>query len=227
MFIIIYNYIMVLTGYKIANGDDISTLFISSSNGGTPTGTIVSYLGVNDVEGWIICDGVERKNNGDFRYNALAKLGIGSGGFDNNGYTPPNFQNCFLRGCPGGTPLNSTGGSDTVTIDLDNIPSHNHTGTTSTSLASSSTQTVTHYHQLYNTGKKYAEGSGNRSEMSDWDSMPNKDMHLDDFVTAPSTMDITINIPTHNHAFTTNSTGAGKAFSIVPSYRTVNYLLKL
>ena len=86
---------MVTTGYKISSGADIGTIFATTSSG-SPSGSIVAYLGTTDITGWIICDGVTRTNNSDSRYNALNSLGIGSGGSGTTNYTPPNFRNSFL-----------------------------------------------------------------------------------------------------------------------------------
>ena len=63
-----------------------------------PTGSVIAYLGTSDPEGWVICDGVTRTNNGDGRYKNLNSLGIGSGGSGTSNYTPPNYKGSFLRG---------------------------------------------------------------------------------------------------------------------------------
>ena len=41
---------------------------------GPPPGSIVSYLGTTDPDGWIICNGTTRTDNSDSRYNKLNAL---------------------------------------------------------------------------------------------------------------------------------------------------------
>jgi hypothetical protein len=60
-----------------------------------PPGSIMAYLGSNDPDGWVICDGVARTNTNE-RYNNLITMGIGSSIGGN--YTPPNYKGAFLRG---------------------------------------------------------------------------------------------------------------------------------
>jgi microcystin-dependent protein len=64
----------------------------------SPTGSVVAFLGTNDPDGWVICNGVTRTNNSDGRYNTLNSIGIGSGGAGTSNYTPPDFKGAFLRG---------------------------------------------------------------------------------------------------------------------------------
>ena len=63
-----------------------------------PTGSIVAYFGTSDPAGWVICDGTQRTNNSDGRYNTLYTLSIGSGGSGTANYTPPDLRGTFLRG---------------------------------------------------------------------------------------------------------------------------------
>uniref|UniRef100_A0A6C0I3W6 Phage tail collar domain-containing protein n=1 Tax=viral metagenome TaxID=1070528 RepID=A0A6C0I3W6_9ZZZZ len=93
------------------------------------TGTIAAYLGVTDPSsGWIICNGIQRTNGTDGRYNTLLNLGIGSGS-QNGNYTPPNLSAAFLRGA-GSQTYNSVtyNGSATInTFQGHAIQQHTHT----------------------------------------------------------------------------------------------------
>jgi len=91
-----------------------------------PVGSIMEYLGTNDPDGWIICNGTARTNNQDGRYNALSSLGIGSGGSGTSNYTPPNLQNKFAIGASTTYTLNSTGGNASKTLGSTELPSHSH-----------------------------------------------------------------------------------------------------
>jgi hypothetical protein len=93
-----------------------------------PTGSIMSFLGTVDPDGWVIMDGQERINTG--QYNNLIMMGIGSGAIWTSGpginYTPPNYQAAFLRGI--GT-SNGYSGPDLNVYQQDQtaLISHNHT----------------------------------------------------------------------------------------------------
>jgi len=91
-----------------------------------PVGSVMEYLGANDPDGWIICNGTARTNNQDGRYNALSSLGIGTGGSGTSNYTPPDLQGQFSIGASSTYTLNSTGGSTSQSLVLGNIPSHTH-----------------------------------------------------------------------------------------------------
>lgn len=93
-----------------------------------PVGTIVSYLGITDPNGWIICDGVQR-TGGAGRYKELfpilnAAMGVTSNTQDS--VTPPNLREKFLYGKAASTGTSGTGGSLSVTIQLANMPTHKH-----------------------------------------------------------------------------------------------------
>jgi microcystin-dependent protein len=91
----------------------------------SPPGSIMQYMGTSDPDGWIICDGKERTNNSDGRYNSLYNLGIGSGGSGTSNYTPPNLANYFLLGAQNNQ-VGVTGGSSSVQLTSANLPAHNH-----------------------------------------------------------------------------------------------------
>jgi microcystin-dependent protein len=210
--------------------DDLTTLIKTNFAPiayGTPTGSIVAHLGTTDVTGWIICNGVTRTNNGDSRYNALNIMGIGTGGGGTSNYTPPNLTNKFLYG--NSTTIGTTGGSATVALALTNIPSHQHTGTTNNGVSNTTISDPEHSHKLFNTGNNYARTGGGQRDV-----VPDKDAEIStpaqtssNLNTLSSSTGITITDPGHTHTFTTSLVGSGTAFSILPSYYTVNYLLKI
>jgi hypothetical protein len=68
----------------------------------------MAYLGSNDPNGWVICDGSSRSNTNG-KYNNLINMSIGSGILNSGNYTPPNYQGAFLRGA--GSNGNYTGPS--------------------------------------------------------------------------------------------------------------------
>jgi microcystin-dependent protein len=94
----------------------------------TPVGTIVSYLGTTDPNGWIICDGIQR-TGGNGRYKELkdilnSALGVSSNTQDT--VTPPDLRSKLLYGKSLTTGTSGIGGSSSVTILESNMPTHKH-----------------------------------------------------------------------------------------------------
>jgi microcystin-dependent protein len=216
------------TGYLLRDGNDISTLFGRSGPSGTivPSGSIVPYLGVRDTDGWVLCDGIVRNNNADGKYNVLFSLQIGTGGNNSANYTPPNLQNVFLRGANNSQSVQSTFGVDSVTLTTDNLPTHNHSGTSIENGYYSNNIDLTHHHLLHNMGAHYQRGDGEVSECPDKDGQENN-ATADLLRTTNTSLQVSINIPSHRHDIVINNTGNSTSFSIVPRHMTVNYLLKL
>jgi len=91
----------------------------------TPAGSIIAYAGINDPDGYVICDGVQRTNGSDGRYNNLVSMGIGTGTANGN-YTPPNLKGAFLRGTGTGTDANSAGNATILTAQSSAVQQHQH-----------------------------------------------------------------------------------------------------
>lgn len=105
-----------------------------------PPGSLAAYYTSGEPSGWIICDGVQRTNGSDGRYNNLINLKIGSGTLNSN-YTPPNLRAMFLRGT--GTNGSYTGPS-VLSQQTDAIISHAHSFTyNDASRGNSASDTVT------------------------------------------------------------------------------------
>jgi hypothetical protein len=85
----------------------------------------MAFLGTSDPDGWVICDGVQRTNITDGRYNNLIAASIGTGTMNGN-YTPPNYKAAFLRGT--GTSVLYTGPGVNASQNHA-TQTHNHTAT--------------------------------------------------------------------------------------------------
>jgi len=180
-----------------------------------PVGSIMEYLGATDPDGWIICNGTARTNNQDGRYNALNSLAIGTGGSGISNYTPPDLRGKFLIGASSTYPLSSTSGNATVTLIEANLPSHSHS--------------MDHQH--------YVNFNGNTAAYPNWytnnASFGNGAyVYTNNAQGIPTSYPLVLNgssygYPNYNVGKTiTDATGSGTAFSILPPYRAVNYIIK-
>jgi microcystin-dependent protein len=168
-----------------------------------PTGSIISYLGTSDPDGWIICDGGTRDNSNNI-YDDLLELGVGTN--SGTSYFPPDFTGRFMMGST--SPASEQGikaGSNSHTLTTAQMPSHAHTGTTASE--------GEHVHKVITRQDDYnVSGGAGPSFGSD------NGAHIPRHETSAA--------GEHNHGFTTNNTGGGSAFSIIPSHVTVNYIIK-
>lgn len=141
-----------MTTIKTALNYNANSLF----TGYSVIGSITAYLGNTDPIGWVICDGQVRTNNTDGKYNALAVMGIGTGGTGTTTYTPPDLRGAFLRGDGKGTAAStlSTGyGSYAATLkssQSDSMQTHTHGGNTDKGNGALSVGTHNHYFQTNN-----------------------------------------------------------------------------
>ena len=82
-------------------------------------------------DGWIVCDGVSRANT-DGIYTNLANLGIGT--LISGNYIPPDLNGRILTGknsTGSSVNINTTQGTNTITLTSGNLPQHNHSITIS------------------------------------------------------------------------------------------------
>jgi hypothetical protein len=92
---------------------------------GVPTGTIVAYAGDTTPDGWLPCDGSTRSRTAE--HSALVGI-IGNkfGNLTEYDFYLPDLRNKFLRGKDNSTDIGATGGSDTKTLTIENMPAHSH-----------------------------------------------------------------------------------------------------
>jgi microcystin-dependent protein len=172
-----------------------------------PVGSIVSYFGKTDPDGWIICDG-QLRTSSDSRYSNLATL---LGGSNNaNSLTPPNLRNYYLCGSNSIYSTNYTDGATTMSLSATNLPPHSH-GVTVTDGGSHS-----HNHNYAWSGN---DNSLWHSNISDRVASGN-DNPVADGTGISSVGD-------HNHTLTTgNGGGASTAINLTPSYYMLYYIMK-
>lgn len=85
-----------------------------------PVGTVTSYVGSNPPEGWLLCNG---QTIDQATYPNLFPLLSGG--------KVPDLRSRFIVGAGQGDnlssyPINQTGGLESVTLTVDQIPSHSH-----------------------------------------------------------------------------------------------------
>jgi microcystin-dependent protein len=190
-----------------------------------PSGTILSYLGTTDPPGWLICDGNSRTATTTNQFASLAAilnttLGISTN--NGNSVVTPNLQSNFLQGRSSTTSgMSTTAGASSVTLTTANMPSHKHTisGSATTSATGSFTTTISQtggtaygFSQDTNTWKGGGDATGGY-------------VGYEKLLSASTTGVITASTTLNNLSAT--DAGSGAAFSNLPPYFTVNYIIKI
>lgn len=190
-----------------------------------PSGTIASYLGTTDPPGWLICDGNPRTATISNEFASLAAilnttLGITTN--NGNSVVTPNLQSNFLQGRSSTTSgTSTTGGASSVTLTTTNMPSHTHTisGSATTSATGSFTTTISQTGGIaYGFSKDTNTWEGGGGATGSY-------VGYEETLSASTTGTITASTTLNNLSAT--NTGGGAAFSILPPYFTVNYIIKI
>lgn len=89
-----------------------------------PIGTIVMWATSTPPEGWLLCNGKEVSRAA---YTELFKvLGTSVGAAGSSSFKIPDLSGRFPLGASGTHNLHSTGGEETHTLTVDEMPTHNH-----------------------------------------------------------------------------------------------------
>ena len=148
-----------------------------------PPGAIIMWSGsINDIPvGWALCDG----SNGT-----------------------PDLRDRFIVGAGGSYNVGNTGGANTVTLSINQMPSHNHTGEIA--------MAGEHRHDVWYTREGVSGGA---------DMLVVADLEFTSF--AGSVRESTDRSGNHTHSFTINSTGGGQAHENRPPYYALCFIMKL
>ena len=150
--------------HNIDGGDELSGLAISQISGLSsalaaaepPTGTVAMWITTTAPSGWLICDGspVSRSTFSGLFDIIGTSFGVGDG---STTFNLPNLRGKAAVGLDvSQTEFDSvgkTGGNKTVTLNVEQIPSHSHTGNTS------NTGAHTHSGSTSNTGAHSHSGA--------------------------------------------------------------------
>lgn len=141
---------------------------------------------------------------------------------DGNNSTP-DLRNRFVVGAGDVYSVGNTGGATTQTLSVSNIPAHTHTISGISGAAGGHTHTINdpgHVH-AYTGVATYTGGPGGGGGYA---------YGANGYNTGVSGTGISINAAAdHTHAFsgTTSSIGSGTAFSILPPYYALAYIMKI
>jgi microcystin-dependent protein len=185
-----------------------------SGNTFVQTGVVVEYAGATIPDGYLACDGsaVSRTT-----FSALFQA-IGTTWGDGDGTTTfnvPDRRNNFGIGASATYPLGSTGGASTVALAIGNLPAHNHP-----------VIDPHHNHALTDPNHDHAEQytptpGGAVTGMA---SLPGTGSGVSNVRTQSSSTGITL--ASAATGITIGNTGSGTAFSIIPPYAAMNYMIK-
>jgi len=179
-----------------------------------PVGGIAHYIGTTDPSGWLLCDGVTRPTVTDSRYADLATLLNTTYGIStNNGntITPPDLRARHLSGASQTNTVAQTTGQATGTLDVNTTPTHNH------GLTSVGTSQVQYNDHSHSTNMNPVGSANSANSGGFW--FP---------ITQATQTSGGMQGGQHSHTFsgTTDATGSGTAFSLIPPSTIVNYIIK-
>ena len=218
---------------SVGNNMNLSGILYQNGYNMFPAGTILMWFGTetNVPSGWAICDG-----------RTLL------------GYLTPDLRGRFVLGSGQGSGLTNripgqTGGLESVTLNTNQIPSHNHTGTTNIDGTHNHTASsnITGGHQHEYEDAYFAEansttqnnvfgtsaGTDNDNEFI-WRTRENTAVVSGQAYNKPLTESsgahshtiIIDNNGAHTHVFTTNSTGGNNSHENMPPFYVLVYIMK-
>jgi len=181
-----------------------------------PPGTILHYFGTTEPDGWHICDG-SSKTATDSRYAALAPL-LNATSFGNtntaNYIVTPNLTNKYIYSASNVTQaitLGTTTGNSSITFQTVHLPSHTHTFSGSTTANSM----PDHSHTFQGQVSQFQGGGGQNAVFQGYGNGFNSNgMNTNSL---------------HKHSFsgTTQASGSGTPFSLLPSSTAyTNFIIK-
>lgn len=174
-----------------------------SMNVATLSATAVSGFGTVPLGGIIIWSGAE---------NAVPEGWALCNGQASNGRTPPNLQGRFVIGASPGRAVGTTGGAETVTLSVGQLPAHNHVVSGATDSQGAHTHPFRAFHANFNHAGGASEGStkdDGDGTFIDNDAVRSAGAHA------------------HNINLTSQSTGSGQAIDKMPPFYALAYIMRV
>jgi microcystin-dependent protein len=221
---------------NVSNNSNIQSLFTSTGNilfnnslfvlperniSILPLGIIMPLYSSTIPNGWLLCNGQAISRN---TYSDLFDLiGTTYGLGDNSStFNIPNMNEKFIFGVDstnayglGLTSLNLSGGGNTQTLNITQLPAHSHSGSTGTLSIASHTHNLTFnstiYKQLYQ-GQNVGRNTGDTR---------------DEFIVETDNWEPFTDNNTSGISGTFNNTGTSDPFSIVPPFAYLNYIIRV
>ncbi|MBX3242385.1 MAG: tail fiber protein [Chitinophagaceae bacterium] len=227
------------TGLFIYQTDNVPGFYFNAGTPGTPdwvkistlpeipsipAGVIQSFAGSTAPTGYLMCNGqaVSRTTYAGLFAAIGTTYGTGDG---STTFNLPDLRGRTAIGAGAGTGLSSrtlaaTGGAETHTLTVDQLPAHNHGGSTNT--------TGAHAHGITDPGHSHsltsmASGGGNYIDHDVAGSASNPLSYPSSIGT--STTGISIN-SNGAHSHTISSQGGGQAHNIMQPFLVLNYIIR-
>jgi microcystin-dependent protein len=186
-----------------------------------PIGTVFSFAGSSAPNGWMVCDGssLSRVN-----YRSLYNvIGTTYGSDDGTTFNIPDLRGRTILGVGQGSGLSNrtlsqTGGAETHTLTIPEMPSHNHSGTTSTNGSHTHTINQTPHSHTYLGVQSQSNFGGGVDSSADDSNRPVE-------TTSSTTISISLN-ENGDHAHTISSQGSSLPHNNMQPFMALNYIIK-
>lgn len=233
------------------------TNLVSGGSGGVPTGTIMPFAGSTVPAGWALCNGAAINRTAFASLYATIGLTYGSGdgstsfnipdlrgrtvfGLDNMGGTAAG-RLTVAGGISANNTLGASGGVQTLSLSVANLPAHTHSFTGSSVTTSSNTHSHTYQDAYFAEstniiGSANAAGGNNRFGTSAGTDNDNSFVFRTSSNTHTSNSGLSstqISTSNHSHSHTVTAagdignTGSGTALGVLNPALVLNYIIKL
>jgi microcystin-dependent protein len=212
------------------NSTQIATTAFVQVNG-TPTGGLMMWPTASAPANWLICNGsaVSRATYATLFAVVGTTFGVGDG---STTFNLPNYTDRMPIGAGSSYSVNSQGGSATTTLTTTELPSHSHSASSSSSSSSSfsgsagttGSTNIDHTHN-YNLGSitasgVYAQVTAVNAGPVSTGGMNSNQNHTHTFTPAGSVSTST------STSTSIGSTGSGAAFTNLPPYLGIYFIIK-
>lgn len=226
-------------GYLDGITSSVQTQLNTALSAVAPSGSIMIWSTDTAPTNWLLCNGATVSRTTYATLFAVIGTTYGAGDGSTT-FVLPNLVGRIPIGKDANqaefNALGETGGAKTVTLATTNLPAHTHsinhnhpestTSTDSHSHTGTTSSNGNHTHTVANSLTSEIVQSGTGATVSDNDTgtTGSAGAHTHTFTTSTDSHSHTFNVP--DFAGTSGSTGSGTAFSILPPYIALNYIIK-